>query len=114
MPSAADSPAPRGSKFWLALNTLIILGFIVGGIWLVVVNEEAADVAMDSLRGLFVFFTTPFIMETSLALLAMMTVGLINRWRLLKEGDGWVEMEFPTEPSTAQREEPESGKSAES
>ncbi|MDB6139188.1 MAG: hypothetical protein JWO94_2260 [Verrucomicrobiaceae bacterium] len=81
------------------LPTLLPASIIVGAVALVLwKSTEARQVAGEALGLLFTFFTTPFILETSLALIGLMTVLVINQRRRDREQDEWVEMEVPTKP----------------
>lgn len=62
----------------------------VGIYYAVQQNETAREVVGDAFAGLFGFFTTPFVLEISVALIGLITVVSYNQWRLSQEGDGWV------------------------
>lgn len=86
----SESPAPKASQHHL---WVIVMGCGVGALAAVLVFSEAArEVAMLTLRTLFSVITTPFLLETTVALLALFIVLAINKHRLDKEGDGWVYM----------------------
>lgn len=53
-------------------------------------NPTAREVVTDAFAGLFGFFTTPFILEASIALGGLIAVVTYNQWRISREGDGWV------------------------
>jgi hypothetical protein len=73
--------------FWpVFLSVLALLGLVA----VLMTSEDAREVAGDTLRGLFGFFSTPFIFEASVGLLGIFLLLAINQWRLKKEGDGWV------------------------
>lgn len=72
-----------GPLFWTIL-------FVAGMTTLLVLNDTAREVAHDALQWVFVFFATPFILETTCALIFLALLLFINQWRLRKEGDGWV------------------------
>ena len=95
---------------WLVLNAIIVASVIGVGAYLIATNEEIAEVANEAFWGVFTFFTTPFILETTLALTAILLVGIINQRRIDREGDGWVVLpREPAEPSPdeAHKNEPE-------
>lgn len=58
-------------------------------------SPSAREVVGDTVRLLFAIFTTPFILESTVALLGLFIVLAINKRRLEKEGDGWVYMMVP-------------------
>jgi hypothetical protein len=86
------SPTPSSSQAWILINGVLVLMLLCGGGYLIAVNEEAAEVASEAFWGVFTFFTTPFILESSLAIGALLAVGIINQRRIEREGDGWVLM----------------------
>jgi hypothetical protein len=89
----SETPAPKASHhhFWV-----IGVGMSVGMLAAVLVfSESAREVAMLTVRSLFGIVTTPFLLETTVALLALLIVLAINKHRLDKEGDGWVYMMVP-------------------
>jgi len=73
----------------MAMLLLAVLGYVVWS------SAEAREVATESAFLLFTVFTTPFILETSVALFGLAAVITYNQWRLSKEDDEWVEMEVP-------------------
>lgn len=73
------------------LVPLIWTLLIVAGLTMVLVlSETAREVTLDSLKLVFTLVTTPFILETTVASLFLLGLLAYNRWRLHKEGDGWV------------------------
>ena len=58
------------------------------------VNETVREVVVQGLAYLFAFMSTPFVLETTAALVGLAVVIVINNRRLEREGDGWVEMEI--------------------
>lgn len=61
-------------------------------------NQTAREVVRDAFAGLFGFFTTPFILEASVAIGGLIAVVTYNQWRILQEGDGWVTLPDPDPP----------------
>ena len=57
---------------------------------LLVVSPTAREVALETGSVLLGIVATPFILETTIALVFFCALMLINQWRLKKEGDGWV------------------------
>ena len=84
-------PSPRRwiGPLVIALLVIAVVGYVIWS------SPEAREVATESAFLLFTVFTTPFILETSVALLGLAAVMTYNQWRLSKEGDEWVEMEVP-------------------
>lgn len=88
-----ETPAPKASHphLWV-----IAVGMSIGALGAVFVFSEAArEVVFIALRTLFGIVTTPFLLETTVALLALFIVLAINKHRLDKDGDGWVYMMVP-------------------
>jgi lipopolysaccharide export LptBFGC system permease protein LptF len=73
----------------------IVIGFIFLGavISVLSVSEEAREVAGEGFWNVFRFFTTPFILELSVAVMGLLSVMTYNQWKRSKEGPEWVEME---------------------
>jgi hypothetical protein len=64
---------------------------LAGGVTVLLVSSETArEVTLDSLKLVFTIVTTPFVLETTVASLFLLGLLAYNRWRLQKEGDGWV------------------------
>jgi hypothetical protein len=83
---------------FISLLVLTGLGYLLSH------SAEAREVAGEAVRSLLTFFFTPFVLETTVALIGLITVMTYNQWRLHKDGDGWVEMEVPTKPKTEDTE----------
>ncbi|RBP47389.1 hypothetical protein DES53_101186 [Roseimicrobium gellanilyticum] len=89
----SEPSAPKASHQHL---WVIAAGIGVGALAAVLVFSEAArEVAFTTMRSLFGIVTTPFLLESTVALLALFIVLAINKHRLDKEGDGWVYMMVP-------------------
>lgn len=96
-----EVPAPKATH---QVGYVMAVGLAIGALAAVMVFSEAArEVTLSTLRTLFTIFTTPFILETTVALVALFIVLAINKRRLEKEGDGWVYMmvQEPDEKSGA-------------
>jgi hypothetical protein len=92
----------KKSVRWIA--PLIWTLLIAGGIALVLVESETAlEVTLDALKLVFTVVSTPFVLETTAALVFLLALLAYNRWRLHKEGDGWVYL------MTKEEETPETG-----
>ena len=78
------------------LPAALIIGTFVFMIWR---SEEARGVAVEAVELVFTFFTTPFILETTVAIGGLILVLYVNQRRLEKEQDEWVEMEVPARPA---------------
>lgn len=90
MPSVET--ATRRPWLWPVVWTGLTVASVVGLLWL---SPTAREVALDSSRSLFLILTTPFIMETMLALIGLCIVMMINLRRQAKETDEWVYLEQP-------------------
>lgn len=78
----------RGARFLVPLSGILLaIGALAA---LLVLNPTAREVTIDALGLAFAFFTTPFVLETTCAALFLLALLAYNRWRLHKEGDGWV------------------------
>lgn len=74
-----------------SLGPLIGFALFSGGVAaLLVWNATAREVARDALQLLFGIVSTPFVLETTLALVFLIGLLAWNHWRLHKDGDGWV------------------------
>lgn len=82
----SDSPS-RSRVAWPWVGACIIAGVAAAGL---VARPDLREWVSDSLKTMFVVVTTPFILETTVALLGILALLAYNRWRLMKEGDGWV------------------------
>lgn len=94
----------------LLQGLLIVIGLTLVTI-VVLQNPTAREVARDAFAGLFGFFTTPFILEASVAIGGLIAVVTYNQWRINREGDGWVtlsdpEPPLPTPPNSAPNSTP--------
>ena len=87
------------SPWWLE-SLLWTLGIAVAVGVAAYVNETVREVVAQGLAYLFVFLSTPFVLETTTAFIGLCVVIAINNRRLEREGDGWVEMEIK-QPDTA-------------
>lgn len=70
---------------WSTLGTVAL-------VLLLVVSETAREVALDTAAVLISIFATPFILETSIALILLLVVLTYNQWKRNKDGDDWVYM----------------------
>jgi hypothetical protein len=79
------------------------LGFVAAIVVAAVVNENAREIILQGVGYLFTFFSTPFVLEASVAFIGLCVVFIINGRRIEKEGDGWVVMEVkkPDEQTAA-------------
>jgi hypothetical protein len=74
-----------------ALVPLACLLLVASGIGaLLWYSDTAREVTFDSLKTIFTIVTTPFILETIVASIFLLGLLAYNRWRLHKDGDGWV------------------------
>ncbi|CAN5751721.1 hypothetical protein BH11VER1_BH11VER1_34250 [soil metagenome] len=88
-PSPSHPVRPHRQYLWPVVWTVLgIIGYTI----LLVFNPTAREVSGDTAKVLFSIFSTPFVLETTFALIGIFIVMGINHWRLDKEGDGWVYM----------------------
>ena len=99
--SDRSSQHRQGGWFWPAFAGAVCGGMVLLGAWVI----RDREIARNFLRGLVGFFTTPFILETSLVLLGFSLVVLLNHWRRKKDGDGWVYL-AEDDPRTRDGQEP--------
>lgn len=82
------------SKRWV--GPLIISLIVAAGLGYVLwTSAEAQQVAVEAIFLIFTVFTTPFVLESSVAILGLIAVITYNQWRMSKDGPDWVEMEVP-------------------
>ncbi|MBL9143599.1 MAG: hypothetical protein JNM99_07925 [Verrucomicrobiaceae bacterium] len=79
--------------------TLVFLGAVVG---VLCFSTEAREVAGEAFWNIFRFFTTPFILELSVAVMGLLIVMTYNQWKRSKDAPEWVEMEVPAKDKTDQ------------
>ncbi len=84
-------------KRWWLMPLLITIVFIGGIITAWQVSETAKEILAKSFFTIAGTLATPFILETSAALVGLVLVLAFNEWRRLKDGPDWVEMEVKTE-----------------
>jgi hypothetical protein len=82
------------------IQTVLLVIVFIAVVYAVRQNPTAREVVGEAFAGLFGFFTTPFILEASVALLGLITVVTYNQWRINRDGDGWVTLE-ETDPQSA-------------
>ncbi len=75
-------------RFIVPLVCLLLFAGAVAA--LLMTSATAREVVLDWLQLAFTIVTTPFILETTVASLFLLGLLAFNRWRLQKEGDGWV------------------------
>lgn len=72
------------------LKAFASAGALAGVFYAARQNDTAREVIGDAFAGLFGFFTTPFVLEISVAVIGLISVISYNQWRISQEGDGWV------------------------
>jgi len=84
-----------------------IITILVGTALIYAISQspDLREVAGEASWMVFSFFTSPFILESSVALLGLIIVVSWNQWRIRKEGDGWVDM-VPEKAPPAEGEKP--------
>gem|GEM_PF-6078532 len=89
------------------LPTLLPVALILGAFTvLLCLSADARDVGAEAAGLVFTFFSTPFILETTVAVLGLILVLVVNQRRLEKDKDEWVEMEVPARPSDPKTKTP--------
>ena len=98
--SGLPEPVLGGAADYRHLPTLLPAALIIGTfVFMIWRSEEARGVAVEAVELVFTFFTTPFILETTVAIGGLILVLYVNQRRLEKEQDEWVEMEGPARPA---------------
>jgi hypothetical protein len=69
------------------------LVFVAAIVIAAIVSEAAREIILQGLAYLFTFFSTPFVLEASVAFIGLCIVFIVNSRRIAREGDGWVVME---------------------
>lgn len=92
----------KKTRAWIA-PVLWSVGVVVALVILLRVSPTAREVVGETALTVFQILTSPFVLETSLAIAGLCIVMAINHYRQQKEGDGWVYL---------QKQEPASGEDA--
>lgn len=92
-----DVPLP--SRWWLP-PLLFTAGLFIAISIIWQVSETAREVLAKAIMMIVGALSTPFVLETTVALFGLCIVIAVNQWRLNKEGDGWVYL-AQTEPDAA-------------
>ncbi len=90
-PAAAKNRPWLGPLIWSALAAI---GLAV----VLALSPVAREVTAQSAVALFQFFTTPFVLETSVFIAGLLIVLTINQWRMSRNQDEWVYLEQPQPP----------------
>ena len=87
------------TRWWLTplLSVIVLIGAATS---ICVASETAREVLTKAVMFIIGTVSTPFILETTVALVGLCAVITFNQWRLHKEGDGWVYL-AQTEPDAA-------------
>lgn len=85
------------------LPATVIVGAFVAALWF---SAEARQIAADAMGLVFTFFTTPFVLETTVGFVGLGVVLTLNHRRLERDNDEWVEMEVQV-PEVETRKEAE-------
>lgn len=91
---------------WIITPLVLFLLCVAVITAVLVLSPTAREVTVESLQLVFAIVTTPFILETLSAALFLLGLLAYNRWRMHKEGDGWVYLmtQETTVPGTATRQ----------
>lgn len=87
--SGMSDPAAAKKRPWLGpliWSAVAAIGLAV----ILALSPTAREVTAQSAIALFQFFTTPFILETSVFVIGLLTVLSINQWRMSRNEDEWV------------------------
>lgn len=87
-------------KRWWLTPLLFTIGMVIVAATVCAVSATAREVLSKAVMMIAGALATPFILESSFAILGLTIVIVINQWRLQKEGDGWVYL-AQTEPDPA-------------
>lgn len=105
----ADNPPISSSRPWAkpllwSLAAIVVTALVC---WRV---PTAREVVGETALTLFQVFTTPFILELSVAFLGICVVITLNQMRLERDKDEWVPMHVPDRPvaDNSDAERPES------
>jgi hypothetical protein len=86
------------------IPSLLILLLCCGCVLALAQNAEASELVMQAARAMFVFLTTPFILEATVASAGLITVLTLNEYRRKKDAvDEWVIMPKEEKPQEAER-----------
>ncbi|MBB5039896.1 hypothetical protein [Prosthecobacter dejongeii] len=88
------------SKRWWVSPLLFTATLITATVIVCKVSDTAREVLAKAVMMVAGALATPFILESSIAIVGLVVVVAINQWRLQKEGDGWVYL-AKTEPDAA-------------
>lgn len=80
-------PRPTSRILWPVVWTLVGIGALAA---LFVHSATAREVVLETAKTIFGIVSTPFILETTFALIGIFIVLAVNHWRIKREGDGWV------------------------
>jgi hypothetical protein len=87
----------RVKQVAIAASILISLAVVVSG---TLVGWRFLPGLLGEWVGTMIgIITTPFFMEASFAILGLVIVITLNHWRISRDGDEFVEMEIPSEPT---------------
>lgn len=87
-------------KRWWLSPLLFTLALVTGVVIVCKVSDTAREVLAKAVMMVAGALATPFILESSIAIVGLVVVLVINQWRLQKDGDGWVYL-AKTEPDAA-------------
>ncbi len=92
-------PESSISKRWWITPLVISLGTVAAITYAWQSSDAAKEILAKSFFTIAGTLATPFILESSIAILGLVAVLSYNEWRREKDGPEWVEMEVPTKPS---------------
>lgn len=80
----------HASKRWWISPLLFTAALLTALVIVWQVSATAREVLSKAVMMIAGALATPFILETSIFLFGLVTVVVLNQWRMQKEGDGWV------------------------
>ncbi len=91
---------PGGSRLLpIVIPLALLFGAAAGALYR---SSDARDVALEAAGLVLTFFSTPFVLETMVALLGLVALLAWNRrCEMEREKDEWVVMEVPAKPAEA-------------
>ncbi|TDU63225.1 hypothetical protein EI77_04434 [Prosthecobacter fusiformis] len=90
-------------KRWWVSPLIFTVALITATVIVCKVSETAREVLAKAVMMIAGAMATPFILESTIAIVGLVIVVALNQWRLQKEGDGWVYL-AQTEPDAASLE----------
>lgn len=74
----------------LLVQSTLVAAVLAAAVAAIRQSPTAREVVWQAFTNLFGFFSTPFILEATVAVLGLIAVISYNQWRISRDGDGWV------------------------